>query len=71
MSQELKPSSFFCTIYDFFPQDLQLLKRRTSLASDILPEEIFLDTFDPKERARKIEREMNEQAKIVQELKYE
>ncbi|GFS00725.1 fragile site-associated protein, partial [Elysia marginata] len=50
-------------------EDLQLLKRRTSLASDILPEEIFLDTFDPKERARKIEREMNEQAKIVQELK--
>ncbi|GFO25616.1 fragile site-associated protein, partial [Plakobranchus ocellatus] len=50
-------------------EDLQLLKRRTSLASDILPEEIFLDTFDPKERVRKIEREMNEQAKIVQELK--
>ncbi|XP_059164299.1 bridge-like lipid transfer protein family member 1 [Physella acuta] len=49
-------------------EDLQL-KRRTSLASDILPEEIFSDTFDPKERARKIEREMNEQAKIVQELK--
>ncbi|XP_035828649.1 transmembrane protein KIAA1109 homolog isoform X2 [Aplysia californica] len=44
-------------------------KRRTSLASDILPEEIFADNFDPKERARKIEREMNEQAKVVQELK--
>ncbi|KAH9519850.1 hypothetical protein Btru_071066, partial [Bulinus truncatus] len=50
-------------------EDLQQLKRRTSLASDILPEEIFSDKFDPKERARKIEREMNEQAKIVQELK--
>ncbi|BFZ14882.1 hypothetical protein BsWGS_17921 [Bradybaena similaris] len=49
-------------------EELQL-KRRTSLASDILPEEIFSDHFDPKERARKIEREMNEQAKIVQELK--
>ncbi|XP_055893241.1 bridge-like lipid transfer protein family member 1 isoform X2 [Biomphalaria glabrata] len=49
-------------------EDLQL-KRRTSLASDILPEEIFSEKFDPKERARKIEREMNEQAKVVQELK--
>ncbi|XP_071088521.1 bridge-like lipid transfer protein family member 1 [Haliotis cracherodii] len=43
--------------------------RRPSLVSDILPEELLSQDLDPKERARQIEREMNEQAKVVQDLK--
>ncbi|XP_076446239.1 bridge-like lipid transfer protein family member 1 isoform X6 [Babylonia areolata] len=43
--------------------------RRTSLAEDILPEIVFSHDVDPKERARHIEHQMNEQAKVVQDLK--
>ncbi|KAL8597089.1 hypothetical protein ACOMHN_008162 [Nucella lapillus] len=43
--------------------------RRTSLVEDILPEIVFSHDVDPKERARHIEHQMNEQAKVVQDLK--
>ncbi|XP_050415172.1 bridge-like lipid transfer protein family member 1 [Patella vulgata] len=46
-----------------------LTSRRTSLVSDILPDIVFTTDMDPKERVRQIEREMNEQAKIVQDLR--
>jgi hypothetical protein len=36
---------------------------------DILPEIVFSHDVDPKERARHIEHQMNEQAKVVQDLK--
>ncbi|ESO89448.1 hypothetical protein LOTGIDRAFT_234295 [Lottia gigantea] len=43
--------------------------RKSSLVADILPDIIFTPDMDPKERVRQIEREMNEQAKIVQDLR--
>ena len=35
-----------------------------------LPKLLYDTTVDPKQRARLIEKEMNEQAKVVQDLKY-
>lgn len=37
--------------------------------ADALPDFVFDSTMDPKQRARLVEKEMNEQAKIVQDLR--
>ncbi len=46
-----------------------MLSRRPSAFIESLPKFIFDTSMDPKQRARLTEREMNEQAKIVQDLK--
>ena len=43
--------------------------RRTSIVGDLLPKYIQDADMDSKQRARQLERMMNEQAKVVQDLK--
>ena len=43
--------------------------RRTSIVGENLPKFIFDTSIDAKKRARLLEKEMNEQAKIVQDLR--
>jgi len=40
----------------------------TGVSSDVLPQFVYDTRIDPKMRARMIENEMNEQAKLVQDL---
>lgn len=50
--------------------DLEVeIMRRPSILMDTLPEFVYDTSLDPKLRFRLIEKEMNEQAKIVQDLK--
>ena len=46
-----------------------MLARRTSIVMESLPKFVYDTNLDPKHRARLIEKEMNEQAKVVQDLK--
>ena len=55
--------------YQFCVVQMDLDSRRTSLAEDVLPAIVFSRNIDPKERTRQIEYHMNEQAKVVQDLK--
>ncbi|CAH1776489.1 unnamed protein product [Owenia fusiformis] len=43
--------------------------RKQSTLTEVLPEFVYDTSIEPKQRARLIEREMNEQAKVVQDLK--
>ena len=45
------------------------ITRKNTLINDDLPDFIYDTTMDPKTRARLIEKEMNEQAKILEDLK--
>ena len=47
----------------------EMLARRTSVMLETLPKFVYDTSIDPKHRARLIEKEMNEQAKVVQDLK--
>lgn len=47
----------------------EISPRRPSTVLDVLPSFVYDTSLDPKHRFRLIEKEMNEQAKIVQDLK--
>ncbi|KAL5011394.1 hypothetical protein ScPMuIL_009945, partial [Solemya velum] len=48
---------------------LEYYLRKGGAMADALPDFVFDSTMDPKQRARLVEKEMNEQAKIVQDLR--
>lgn len=47
----------------------EVILRRTSIVMESLPKFVYDNTMDSKHRGRLIEKEMNDQAKIVQDLK--
>ncbi|XP_053399583.1 bridge-like lipid transfer protein family member 1 isoform X2 [Mercenaria mercenaria] len=51
-----------------YPQQVEYC-RRASVVPETLPKFVFDTSLDPKKRARLLEKEMNEQAKIVQDLR--
>ena len=57
------------TEYDLYPDKVDGPNKKITTLPEGLPDFVYDASLDPKTRARLIEKEMNEQAKVVQDLK--
>lgn len=63
------PHCVHCEAICFLFFQPEVILRRTSIVMESLPKFVYDNTMDSKHRGRLIEKEMNDQAKIVQDLK--